>query len=148
MARCQASKGNRRSSRGGKIRSRLEFLQHLYNVTMHLITAVRAPSEGLRVLVVRTDFLRRGVHARDPDGIEIRDCCLTTQTWTGMIFLHLYIPNDQKIFVLTESKLFFWQLDLTTLITQKGIPIGLTHLDSYVRAKQYSHTFKTSVRGM
>ena len=39
------------------------------------------------------------------------------------------------------------KLDLTTLITQKGIPIGLTHLDSFVRAKQYSHTFKSSFRG-
>jgi len=37
------------------------------------------------------------------------------------------------------------RLDLTTLITQKGIPIGLTHLDSFVRAKQYSETFKTSL---
>ena len=47
--------------------------------------------------------------------------------------------------VQVERHLTLLQLDLTTLITQKGIPIGLTHLDSYVRAKQYSETFKTSL---
>ena len=57
--------------------------------------------------------------------------------WVGYGHFHFYICS-------LGSKTLL-QLDLTTLITQKGIPIGLTHLDSFVRAKQYSETFKTSL---
>ena len=105
----------------------------------HHFIAVRAPSQRLRVLVVRTDFLRRGIHARDQDSFAVCDCRSTAQTGSGMV------TPTFSFEVQVERHLTLLQLDLTTLITQKGIPIGLTHLDSFVRAKQYSETFKTSL---
>ncbi len=39
------------------------------------------------------------------------------------------------------------QLDLAKLITQRGIPLGLSHLDSFLKSSEYAEAFQTSVVG-
>lgn len=40
-----------------------------------------------------------------------------------------------------------FQLDLTSLITGRGIPVGLSHVDSFLHANQYAKAFGTPITG-
>jgi hypothetical protein len=46
-----------------------------------------------------------------------------------------------------EGDVLFFQVNLPALITRKAIPVALSHLDTYLLAKEYSSTFQTPVRG-
>ena len=69
-------------------------------------------------------------------------------SWYGVISYDEEFPQELRQTVRYSSAVLLRRLskvDLTTLITRKAIPIGLSHLDSYLLAKDLSKVTKIDV---